>query len=155
MNKLYEKLNNKAKKSGKGFTLVELLVVILIIGILIAIAVPAFLSQTDKASETAPQVNLRNVYSAAVAVRADNTGAFPASVSALKTGMTSAGEGGISALVEDATTTVPGTLDPGKVYVTGLSGNTIVLRARSATNKQFCASTGTGGAAEASTTCAP
>ncbi len=46
----------KRKRSGnalqKGFTLVELMIVIVIVGILSAVALPNFLSQTDKAKAT-------------------------------------------------------------------------------------------------------
>ncbi|MEC8440944.1 MAG: prepilin-type N-terminal cleavage/methylation domain-containing protein, partial [Cyanobacteriota bacterium] len=47
-------LNRKKAKHAlaKGFTLVELMIVIVIVGILSAVALPNFLSQTDKARLT-------------------------------------------------------------------------------------------------------
>jgi type IV pilus assembly protein PilA len=45
-------------KASKGFTLIELLVVIVIVGILAAIAIPAFLSQVDKAKHSEAKINI-------------------------------------------------------------------------------------------------
>jgi type IV pilus assembly protein PilA len=54
-----------------GFTLIELMVVVLIIAILIAIAIPTFLGARQKAQDRAAQSNLRNALTAAKTVYTD------------------------------------------------------------------------------------
>ena len=59
--------NLNAKQSGKksllqkGFTLVELMIVIVIVGILSTIALPNFLSQTDKAKATEAKTGIASI----------------------------------------------------------------------------------------------
>lgn len=53
----------KKRKSGKkGFTLMEMLIVVAIIGILIAIAIPTFSNALTKARISADEANLRSYY---------------------------------------------------------------------------------------------
>ena len=61
-------------RSARGFTLIELLVVILIVAVLVAIAAPSFLGQTQKAHDSASQQYLVVAYRAATAWAVDHNG---------------------------------------------------------------------------------
>ena len=60
-----------AKKDEKGFTLIELMIVIAIIGILAAIAIPQFNSYRKKSYNASAQSDLRNVATAEEAYYVD------------------------------------------------------------------------------------
>jgi prepilin-type N-terminal cleavage/methylation domain-containing protein len=71
--KMLQNLMRKMKKGDKGFTLVELMIVVIIIGILIAIAIPIYRNIQSNAELRACQANLRSIKSQLEVWKADET----------------------------------------------------------------------------------
>ena len=71
------------KKSKKGFTLIELMIVVAIIGILAAIAIPKFAELIRKSGEGASKGNLGSIRSSLSIYYGDLEGSYPAQLAAL------------------------------------------------------------------------
>jgi len=70
------------KKNNKGFTLAELLIVVAIIAVLVAIAIPVFTSQLEKSREATDAANIRSAYAEVVTHYLDKASAITISVAA-------------------------------------------------------------------------
>ena len=71
------KLMNKVRKNKKGFTLIELIVVMAILGILVLLAAPRFLNYTKQAEVTTMQADAKVLSNAALVYNTENEGKWP------------------------------------------------------------------------------
>ena len=111
----------------QGFTLIELMVVVLIIAILIAIAIPTFLGARQRAQDRAAQSSLRNALASAKTLYTDNQDYTSATVAAM-------------AAAEPSLTFVDSTTASTKNKEVGIatpSANLVVMVAESASGKCF------------------
>jgi type IV pilus assembly protein PilA len=122
LSRLAARRNDARDRGEQGFTLIELMVVVLIIAILIAIAIPTFLGARQKAQDRAAQSNLRNALTAVKTAYVDTqdytTGNF--------------------ASIEPSLTWEPsgtGSSAQGQISAVATGPDTIVLAAKSASGK--------------------
>ena len=127
-------LNRLRERAGSesGFTLVELLVVMLILGLLAAIAIPSFFNQRDKAHDANAKAAVRTAETAMETYSVDHNGQYTgADVTALR---------GIEQTLNGATLAVPtAASDNYDVQVTSSTGNVFhIVRNSNGTTSLTC-----------------
>lgn len=115
------------RRSEEGFSLIELMVVVLIIGILIAIALPVFLGARQRAQDRAAQSNLRTALAAALTTWAQD-------------GKYDGFDDTTAEVAEPSLDWQPADDDPavGQITIQVAAGTELLLATKSGTDTYFC-----------------
>jgi general secretion pathway protein G len=76
-------LRNRMRRGGRGFTLIELMVVIVILGILAGLIIPRIMGRPDEARQTKARIMIEGIETALKLYRLDN-GFYPTTEQGLK-----------------------------------------------------------------------
>ena len=125
---ILQKLTTRSRKEREGgFTLVELMVVVMIIAILMAIAIPTFLNSRKRAQDSAAKSNARNGLAAAQSVYSENQ-TYPATAAMITS---------LAAEEPSLTFVATASTDPKTISVYTNGSDTVVLSAQSKSGKCF------------------
>ena len=100
-------------RNQKGFTLIELMIVVVIIGILAAIAIPNFIAMQDRAKEGSTKANMHTMQLASEDYGVKNNGAYAAAEGSLSLPANFANPFTGTAAEDRATFAAPPTATPG------------------------------------------
>ena len=121
---MLQMLRKRLNKDEEGFTLIELMVVVLIIAILLAIAIPTFLGARSRAQNRAAESNARNALTAEKTAYTDNQTYLGTTVSSIEPSLSFVGA-------------TPAKASNQVSVVTGDSGNTICIASQSGTGNYY------------------